>query len=106
MNKLTQLHSRTGPSVRSCLHSQLANLKFGRNLSDLKSIFAEHEKIMRDMDSSNCQMSYNKIHSLLESMPRKIEMLVPQFQLMEDEKFQELSLTFVKKKLGSNEISR
>ncbi len=35
---------------------------------------------------------------------KKFEMLVSQFQLMEDEKFQELSLAFVKKKFLEAEM--
>jgi hypothetical protein len=84
MAKLTQLHSRTGPSVRSCLRNQLSNLKFDGKFSDLKAIFSEHEKILREMDAANCNMSYvDKVHSLLESIPRKFEMLVSQFQSRE-----------------------
>jgi hypothetical protein len=49
MAKLMQLHSRTGPSVRSCFRNQLSNLKFGGKFGDFKTIFSEQsfEKWMR-----------------------------------------------------------
>jgi hypothetical protein len=106
MDRLVQMYMKCGPAVRRGLRRQMTSLCL-RSFPNLKALFEQHEKLLREMDEAGITMSYeDKLHSLLDAVPTAYEALVSSYETMDDEQFSNVSLASMKRKFLDAEMKK